>query len=193
MTSNDTEMIHSVLKFGAGALGFTGAMIVFINSRLQNAKTEEARNNLFANLFMVAEPVLLILGVIFLGLFESKAIGLGVVFLAYCIHCGLFLRGRSAFPKMDILVLAWQSIGMLALCLGVILSEMVTVIGKNAELIGMHIKSTSSNTESIGKIIALIEKMQEAEQDSAGQPATRSHSKSEGGDEAHPESEGRFR
>jgi hypothetical protein len=123
--ANDAATIPSILTFAGGALGFLGAVIAFINSRLKRAKTVEARYSLYINLLSFLECSLWIGAFLAAIAFGSLRVGLWFMIFAYIIHCALFLVGRTNYVRIEVLMLALCTGFLVFMSLGYLIERIV--------------------------------------------------------------------
>jgi hypothetical protein len=134
--ANDTETIRSILIFAGGALGFAGAVIAFVNSRLQRATTAAARYKLCINLLVGLESALWLGGFLAAAAFGSLRVGLWFIFFAYIVYCVLFLIGRGVSLRADILMLVICTGLLVVMFLLSIIDRLVSLQGRFADVLG---------------------------------------------------------
>jgi hypothetical protein len=95
--NTEIEITRSAMTLAGGALGFAGACIAFMNSRLQAATTAEARKNLYDTLLVIVQLLSFIaaFGMLFIHWWWS---GVGLLFGSFIIQCFRFI----VFPGSDI-------------------------------------------------------------------------------------------
>ena len=128
--ASDTDTIRSIMTLAGGALGFTGAIIVFVNSRLQAATTSDAKYELHTNLLTAFEVSLWFGGFLAAVAFGSFRVGLWFILFAYIVHCVLFLRGRSSFDRAEILALVVLTAGLVTMFLMSMLFRVLDNLGR---------------------------------------------------------------
>lgn len=101
----DADTIRAIMTLAAGVLAFAGAVLTFVNNRIQATSTPEAKQRLFSNLIAAAEGVLWFSGLISSITFNSLAVGLWFFLFAFAVHSLNFLRGHGGRIRIEILML----------------------------------------------------------------------------------------
>lgn len=127
--ANDTDTIRSIMTLVGGGLGFVGAIIAFVNSRLQAASTTDARYKLHTHLFTALEVSLWFGGFIAALPFGSSEVGLWFILFAYIVHCFLFIRGRGQFARGEILALVLATGFVVTQLLLSVISRLINALG----------------------------------------------------------------
>jgi hypothetical protein len=160
--------MRSILVFSGGLLGFAGASVAFINTRLQNAKTQQDKNKLFTNLLMAAGLIFWIVGFVLLGLLITPWVGLSVLFVSYCIQCAIFIKAKSNTTKLDTLNMIWVSVIIATTLIFTLVSKLINGLEGQLRVTESIVKVTESNTNNMKDIVEIMKKQTEAQQGAAG-------------------------